>query len=330
MSEPNTALMELYGTDAYYLQKCGAISPAAYAALRALAGTAGFALARSDEARREQLLLEAQLMNQRFRRLQAERMRATVEGFGGPYDAAAAVKVSSALDPRLVKIAEDLGRRLAQEEMDKEALNIGQIAGGGKKLWGGLVGAVGRATQQVGRKVTGMGSTGRMMRAGAEVPQAKLPAVQRVGQAITGQGNVAIRRGQDLQQAGTAQVAKASVPKWERAVEGATPTAAPAAGAPYRTAAPTPTPTAPAVGAAPAAPAPQPAKKPLLGTGAKIGLGLLGAGAIGGTAYLGGKGVTSARDYMMVPSTMGGQTWGGYGPSPVHNVNQYGYVTPQF
>jgi hypothetical protein len=355
MNTPNTTLMELYGTDAYYMHKCGALSDAAYAALRGLAIPASIAAARANVKHEEELLFEAEQLNQRFREVQSARMSSVVNSLGGPSDpmhAYEVVKTSSALDPELEKIAQELGTSLA--EMEKDALNFGQIAGFGKNLLGKATAGAGRLLERGGTKALSSGSTGRMLQAGASAP-AKMPALQRIGQAATQGGANLAQKGTALAQRGEAQIAKATAGLKPPATPGPLPSAATAGpppgvagltGAPIPGPAPAPSVTGlkppPGVGGTPAvtaagvpaaapaaASAEQAAKKPLLSTGTKIGLGIAGAGAIGTAGVLGHTGLTAARDYMMVPSTHGGQTWGGYGPSPVQNVNQYGYVQPQ-
>jgi hypothetical protein len=53
---------------------------------------------------------------------------------------------------------------------------------------------------------------------------------------------------------------------------------------------------------------------------------LLGAAALGGTGYMGFKGMQAARDYMMMPTGYGGVggRWGARPPLQ-HRVSQYGY-----
>lgn len=316
MNRPNSDLMERYGTDAYYLRKCGALSPSAYKALLALAGAGSIFAARADAAHREKLLLEAQLMNQHFRVLQARRMAPVVDSFGSSTGIAAAfepVKISSELDPKLRKIAQSSGRLLLQGDMRKEALGVGAVPGALKSLLGGAKGLFGRATQRAGRGL--MGPTGRL----AEEAGGQLTRTQRIGQSVAQRGAGLAERGAATQAVGREAMTQAKLPRWERAGV----LSPPPPQAAVRPGAVAPTPTV-------APPAPKPPKKPWLSPSTKIGLGVAGAGAIGGAAYLGGKGITTARDYMMLPSAMGGQTWGGYGPVPVHGVNQYGYVTPQF
>ncbi len=353
MNPPNATLMEIYGTDAYYLHKCGALSDAAYLMLRGAAIPASMAAARADLKHQEELMREAEILNQHFRMLQSDRMSPMINALGGPSDpnhALEPVKTSSALDPELEKIALELGAALA--EMGKEALNLGALAGGMKSFAGKTLGGFGRLLERGGSKAVSSGSTGRMLQAGAKADQ--LPALHRVGQSALQGGASLAQKGSNLAQKGEAQIAKATAglkppagaagaakggppgvagltgppipgPRPAPAVTGLTPP-------PGVTSAPTPAVTAggvPAAGGAVAAPAAGAARKPLLSTGTKVGLGVLGAGAIGTAGVLGHTGLTAARDYMMVPSTRGGQTWGGYGPSPVHSVNQYGYVQPQ-
>jgi len=125
---PNPELMALYGTDAYYLEKIGAI-PFGALAQRYLPGIASVGLMHHDRMHREQLLQEAEVMNQLFRAHERERLMGTVMGFKG----------ASALDPALAAFAENLGTKLAHT-MSKEAVNLGSISGllgKAKSLFGG-------------------------------------------------------------------------------------------------------------------------------------------------------------------------------------------------
>lgn len=371
MNGPNAALMELYGTDAYYMHKCGALSDVAYAALRGLAMPASIMAARADRKHQDELLFEAEQLNQQFRMAQSRRMASVVDSLGGPSDPMHAyehVKTSSALNPELEKVARELGCSLA--EMEKEALNLGALAGGLKSLAGKATAGVGNLLQRGGAKAVSSGSAGRMLQAGGSAGT-KMPAMQRLGQTAIKGGAGLTQKGTSMAQQGAAQAAQANAAAAKataaKATAGlkptpgvgpkppSTPGAAGMTGAPVPGPAPAPIATStagvtPPPGAAAAANAPAPAvtaagvvspgaataapaaaaKKPLIGTGTKVGLGLLGAGAIGTAGVLGHTGLTAARDYMMVPSTRGGQTWGGYGPSPTQNVNQYGYVQPRF
>lgn len=315
MNTPNPDLMELYGTDAYYLEKVGFLSPGLLmAGARAGTGLGSLLWARMDAKHREEMTAEANELNHRFRVLEARKMSAVVDSFGGPSDPMASMRPldkMSSLDPRLVKIAEELGVKLAREEMAKEAVpSVGSMWKGVKNFAGGLV----KKAPHGGPAIT----------PGFKPPGVTTNAVPKIG-----------RTGTIAQAPGAAAAAKPAT------AAGSVAAHAPAPGKAGLTGAPVPGPkpanmggtagevNAAAQEAAKVEAARNAPRKPLLSTGTKIGLGIAGAGAIGTAGLVGSQGLMAARDYMMTPMQQN-QTWGGYGPSPVHNVNQYGYVQPQF
>lgn len=359
MDGPNPELMELYGTDAYYLEKIGALPPLVHA----LTGAASFGVFLGDREHQEKLLAEAEAMNNMLRAVEAEKMEGVISGFEGrpppprllpdspdltPTRRMAMAKVSHVglepareLDDGAMKVAEAWGRGLAQQmykyaqaEGDEEALELLEKVASGVELTemekqalgaivGKAIGAIGKAFKGVGGRAKGLFS--RTPKAGAPgVPKPPAP-----GGAAAG-------------------VAKA------------TPTPTPP---PIGSPAPAPKtggPTGPSTPAQPQqswwqrrkarqaeagvakmeqAGAQSAAKVTPTAAGfnveqpkgkwltpwrkAKIGLG---AAAIG-TGYLGLKTVQAGRDVMLSPMMTGGQ-YGKYGPQVAHSVNPYGYVTP--
>lgn len=178
METPHPELMEFYGTDIYFLEKSGALSLGQLTALQVAAPAAFMAVASSDKAHREKLLAEAEAMNQAFRWVEKRRMAAVSAGFKG----------ASALSPELTKVAEGIGRRLAQDteaelnrimekhasgaeltEFEKEALIGGLLKGFGKMLGGAGKAIGGTGGLKVGRggMMQGIGGKLRSLGAGA-------------------------------------------------------------------------------------------------------------------------------------------------------------------
>jgi hypothetical protein len=256
MDTPNPELMSLYGTDTYYLEKVGAISPRMREAIMAAAGGASIGAYQDDASHREQVLLEAEIMNRKLRAMEAYRMSSVVASLGGDAQASiaagheapviSAVKLSS-MDPELFALAERSGRSLVKH------------AG-----MGGGLGLLGSAANAIKGVFGGGGGVSKKITGALAKPKANPMAAPL--------------------KAGAEQVAKG------------------------------------------------PVKKPLISTGtkAKIGLGVAGAGLAAGTGYAGYKGLQATRDYMMQPSQQGAGQWGGYGPQPVSNVNQYGRVNATY
>jgi len=75
--------MEFYGTDIHYLEKSGALSPGMLNTMQAAAPLASLAWMRSDAARRQKILMEAEAMNQALRWVEKQRMSAMQAGFSG-------------------------------------------------------------------------------------------------------------------------------------------------------------------------------------------------------------------------------------------------------
>lgn len=140
---PNTQLMELYGTDEYYLEKCGAIPPGALRALKVLAPVAFLGLMAADRKHQKDLVAEAEMMNQMFRAAEAERMAPIRESFGLPSKSAS-----------VEDIAEETGRWMAKRAgIGGEAMAaLGKVFGGGGKA--------AKATTEVAKK-SGMGWKGK-------------------------------------------------------------------------------------------------------------------------------------------------------------------------
>lgn len=259
----------------------------------------GYKFLRAQEARIEQLRIEAQIMNERARILEARKMRATRRNLerapGGimpdttHYEDINLAEYERALAPlrgplfpkegsaRLF-LAADTGVKLARASMsgmDKEAIGgafFGKLLAGAGKMLGGAgrraagagFGRVGGGMRRAGFGMKARG--GKMMRAAPapKVPAAAAPAAG--GAAGGGQGFFA------------------------RAFGG---------------------------GGAAAAPKRKPWK--LMGRGTKAAIG--GAAVLGTGAYLGGKAIGATRDVMM--QRPGG--WhGGAQPMLRHNVSGYG------
>ncbi len=123
MNTPNPELMRIYETDTYYLEKVGAISPRMRDAIMAAAGGASIGAYQDDAAHRQQVLVEAEIMNRKLRAMEAYRMSSVVASLGGNAQASvaagheapviSAVKLSS-MDPELFALAERSGRSLVK------------------------------------------------------------------------------------------------------------------------------------------------------------------------------------------------------------------------
>lgn len=292
--------MEAYGTDAYWLEKSGqapSFSLRDAVLLRGGAAATWMGLAAADKAHREELLQQAEMMNQMFRAEQSRRM--------APVHMSLTGKTASALSSELTEVAENVGRSLAHQdfeklgELEKEALfrallskglgMAGKMLGkGGKALGGGA----GQAMRRGGAKMRAAG----LGRKAAPAPMGLSKATRQgfTKGAPTATGSPWAAKGtQELAQsrAGQAALQKAK--------------------------------TAPAAAAAGAGAKKKPFK--LMGTGTK--LKLLGAGALGAAGLGTAAAARTARDYLMMPSAYGSR-WGAHGPAPPPGVSSYGYVTP--
>jgi len=285
--------MELYGTDLFYLEKIGSLSSTAVSLLRGAAAAGSVALAHHDSVHRDEVVAEAEAMNQAFRALEEARMAQVIGGLKGEIKQASAL-----LDPEVLKIAEAVGRSLAHEEEKR--------AGIASTVMGAL-GAVGGALKKVPSLFTT--GTGKMNAARSAVGDAVKPGLMnRMMQPFSATARLEGAAGQ----AGLGSLKPAAT----AAAAGAVPAAASAA-------------TPVAAAAVPAAAEAATKSKPLISgwTKAKIGLGGAAALGVAGTGYAGYKGLQGARDFMMQPAHSGGQ-WGQFGPIPQANVNSSGYTQP--
>lgn len=127
MDTPNPELMHFYGTDLYYLEKCGAFRDV----LRLAAPIGWMGLVAHNQQEEERHRQEAEAMNLAIRAAEAERMRPTLQGFFGhgiprqpaPEDYSDPEEATQALG----KFAERVGRSMARREMVKAA--VGQLMG---------------------------------------------------------------------------------------------------------------------------------------------------------------------------------------------------------
>lgn len=267
---PNPELMHLYGTDLYFLEKNGSLP----GVLSVLAPLASMGLAHHESQRAAQQQQEAEIMNYMFRQAEHQRLQQTIAGLKG----------ASARE-EYIKIAENVGRRLAHQTRDELAALMEKAASGAELTElekEALIGA-GLLAKGLGALGRGLGSAGKSLGWGATGTIGRGGLAQTIGTKMRTAG--AGLRTKGLQLAGTK--------------------AAPAA----------------AAGAAAPAAAAASKAKPLIGWGtkAKIGLGALGLGA----GYAGYKGLQAAKDYMMQPTAA--STWGHHTPGPPANVNQFGY-----
>lgn len=195
MSGPNAELMELYSTDGYYLEKCGALPTGALRAVaETLAPIAFLSSVQKDKERQARLAAEAEIMNRMLRAEEHARMSPVLKSLGHPTDVIppeiqyiSDVEKTSSVGPSAEDVAKMIGARLANDdfekvaarnsafeklaegvpydeltEMEKEAIGfLGGIAkalGGAVKSVGGAVGrTAGRARLGVGAKLTDIG-----------------------------------------------------------------------------------------------------------------------------------------------------------------------------
>lgn len=172
METPRPALMDLYGTDVYFIRKQAAFANADQV-LRGIASLGFVAEMANERKNDEELHEQAEAMNEAAEEAEAMRMQQVVNGFKG-----------AEMDPRLVKVAEDIGRRLARQELDKEAGRIGNVLNS-------ALGGAGRAASGLGSRLSqGFGPNARMAAAlGEEGANAFRPSLaQRAGGAISGAG----------------------------------------------------------------------------------------------------------------------------------------------
>ena len=129
--------MARYGTDAYYLEKTGAISPGL---LRGVAGLAFLGVYTADNKSQEELLAAAEEMNQLFRLQEERHMRGVIEGFSGEKRA----------HPESIELAAGIGRRLAHEHVKQAGMGASILAAA-SKLLGGLGKAAPGAAEAVAK-----------------------------------------------------------------------------------------------------------------------------------------------------------------------------------
>lgn len=136
MNTPNPELMHLYGTDAYYLEKVGALPDV----LKKLAPAAWLGFLVHEQHREEELKQQAAILNMLAREAEAERMAPVLQGFyghdvprnPGPSDqtdpsiairALQNAKLSHVLSPNV--IAERVGASLAVKEANLSGILAG-------------------------------------------------------------------------------------------------------------------------------------------------------------------------------------------------------------
>ena len=308
MSGPIPELMVQYGTDVFYLSQLEKRA-GLEGVLKAVAPLIFAGAMVSDKKHQDEQQLEAHMMTEAFRQLEAERMAPVAAGFmGGGY--------RGQNKEGMIRLASAAGSVLAKQAMAKEAIGLGMFQALGTSIKG-LVGAVGKAG---GSALTSGRSLARAGAMGAGLQAAKAPAMQgilargaqAVGGKVKGLGEVAQQGAQRLE-TGVANLG-ARAPKAPIAAGPAVPKMPGAAAAPNPVA-------GTAAGVVPPATGPATPKKPLIGWKGKaaIGAGLAGAG------YAGYKGLQTAKDYMM-QSTQPAAYWGGQGMAPASSVNQYGYA----
>lgn len=148
--------MEHYGTDDYYvdrLEKLGSLP----AALRALAGGTFISALMMAKKKEEELKQEAEVLNEEFRREEAQRMSSTVQAYQHPGD-----RMMAGMSPlgmeRLASVADKAGRSLAHSPLFKEA-GLGSLAMGLGKSLKGLLPAAGGAARGGAAVATGAGKS---------------------------------------------------------------------------------------------------------------------------------------------------------------------------
>lgn len=304
---PNAELMEMYGTDTYFLEKTGQLPLAA----RLLTGSASMGLMHADLEHQAEVVRDAEMMNARFRALENARMARSIAALNGgrrsvfaqdmpmadlstgEEDLADLPKMSSA-DPDALFQAWVVGQYLAQADMDKVA-----FIGGGAAFMKTLSG-FGTKALDFAKSFSGTAK----VRQAAQTAGVDIPKV--TGATAPGGPGIftKVKQWVSPTERMKAVAEGADLPNITGAAKATAPAAAPAA-----------------VQAA------APASKPLISgwTKAKIGLGLAGAGTLAAGGYAATKGAQGFRDYMMVPSH-GGHAWGHYGPQPAMNVGAGGYV----
>lgn len=352
---PNAQLMELYGTDEYYLEKTGAIPPGALRALQAAAPVAFMGWQRSDAKRQQRLLEEAEMMNQMLRAAEAERMRPIhmSQGSSGVYQHNEMPRDIDLNDPTMREfersmgklssvedISSDIGRQLAQTGIEKTAAHYSardKLAAGvafedltelekeafGGAMFGKALGFLGKGLGKAGKGTGALGEGGGFLaRTGEKMRQAGVGMRQK-GLQMRGvkPKPVPTKPRGNMVDGATAQAHKGEDLRLQH-LKGTSP---------FRKPGKVPT-EAPAV---PTKSAPIEAASKAVEEGAKKSKGLgwktkatLGLAAAG-TGYVGLKGTQAARDYMMVPS-QGGGNWGRYGGQVPHGVNRYGVAQQRF
>jgi hypothetical protein len=304
--------MQAYGTDGFWrehLEK--AAGPTAL--MQAAAPLSFMGLMEHERGRERHQALEAQVLSELFRRVEAERMAATQQAFKGR-GAMLSDEGNASQQLRQMQVYQAMmglmnkqGSSLAamRRELEKDA-GLGQVAGqalgGFAKSFGGLGRRLaGTATQRAA------GTAGPLSNLGMNMRQAGV-GMQQKAQQWTRHGTGATAR---LQQAAAKQ--------------GVTAPRMPGQGGPYRTAAPAPTPVPARVpAAAPVQQAGQGGGNALRSIRNKALLYGGGGAVLAGTGYAGYKGLQATKDYMMRP-TYASNAWGGQGMMPSSMPNEYGY-----
>jgi hypothetical protein len=297
VNQPNQAISAVYGT-----------AKTAGIASRLAAGVLTNEWMKHDAEHRAQLLAEAERMNQIARILEARKMLATERGLllghGGVAPDQTRYEDVSWDEPGLFdgplfgkhgseRFVKEAGRELARQGMEKDAIGMEFLSNilkgvGGKLLGTAAKGSGGAIAKTVGRVGSGLARGGSRL-AGVAATEA-MPAVK--GVVGAGKGSKAM-----------SGLLSAATPK---NISTATTTAAREAAS-----------AAPAAAAGPSLL--QKARKAVTpGWKTKATLGGAGLLAAGGL-YSGGR---TARDYMMIPSGLGGFQGHGYGLH--HNVSNFG------
>lgn len=304
MEPPNAALMARYGTEAFH-RKCleKRANRTAVTAAKVMAPFATMALLNADSVHRERLEQEAAMLNILMRQLEAERQAALQQGLQGGEAMTPQGRAIQELMPlqaryRMLGLMKQ-GSADSAEAMDKEAI-VGAFGALAKGLGKGLS-ATGRRMASPGGVVAGgqpFARMGQRMRQSGVGLQQTGQQWSRHGMGAQGRFSQAAAKanmGPTFTRPGAAQSAQARV-----AAKGAPRAVAPTA----------------------AARAPQRKPMRLLSPMTKLKMGLGAAGL--GTAYAGYKGLQTARDYMMIPSSYQGQRWGSGVQGPA--LSQYGYA----